>query len=102
MKRMYILVLDDIPLGHAINTAAHAATACTLKYLDTEEVQEWLKNSFRKVTCKVTRAQFDKAIEVEGDYVIMTELNLDGRETAVAFKPREEYHKAFKYLSLYK
>lgn len=102
MKRMYILVLDDVPLGHAINTAAHAATACTLKYQDTDEVKEWLKNSFRKVTCKVTRKQFDKAIEVERDYVIMTELNLDGRETAVAFKPRDEYHKAFKYLTLYK
>ncbi len=102
MKRMYILVLDDIPLGHAINTAAHAATACTLKYLETEEVREWLDTSFRKVTCKVSRKEFEKAIDVEQDFVIMTELNLDGRETAVAFKPRDEYHKAFKFFKLYR
>jgi peptidyl-tRNA hydrolase len=99
---MYILVLDDLPIGHAINTACHAAVACTLKYQDTEEVKEWLDTKFRKVTCKVSRKEFDKAVEVEEDYVIMTELNLDNRETAVAFKPRKEYHKMFKFLSLYK
>lgn len=102
MKRMYILVLDDVPLGHAINTACHAAVACTLKYQGSDEIAEWLENSFRKVTCKVSRKEFNKAMEVEGDYVVMTELNLDGRETAVAFKPRDEYHKMFKFLSLYK
>ena len=102
MKRMYILVLDDLPIGHAINTSCHAAVACTLRYQDTDDVKEWLNTSFRKITCKVSRKEFDKAIEKEGDYVIMTELNLEGRETAVAFKPRDNYHKLFKYLKLYK
>lgn len=102
MKRMYVLVLDDLEVGMAINTACHAAVACTLKYQDTEEVKEWLDTSFRKVTCKVSRKEFDQALQKETDYVIMTELNLDGRETAIAFKPREEYHKMFKFLKLYK
>lgn len=99
---MYVLVLDDLEVGMAINTACHAAVACTLKYQDTEEVKEWLDTSFRKVTCKVSRKEFDQALQKETDYVIMTELNLDGRETAIAFKPREEYHKMFKFLKLYK
>ena len=43
MKRMYILVLDDLPIGHAINTSCHAAVACTLKFQDTEEIKEWLE-----------------------------------------------------------
>ncbi len=102
MKRMYILVLDDLPIGHAINTTSHAAVSCVLKYQHTEDVQEWLTDSFRKVTCKVSREEFDKALEVESCYVVMTELALDGAETAVAFKPRETYHKMFKFLSLYK
>jgi peptidyl-tRNA hydrolase len=100
--RMYVLVLDDLPVGHAINTACHAAVSCTLKYRNTDEVQAWLSTSFRKITCKVTQKEFNKAIEVENDYVIMTELNLENRITAVAFKPRKEYHKAFKFFSLYK
>jgi len=99
---MYILVLDDLPLGHQINTACHASVACTLDYLETPEVKEWLDTSFRKVTCKVTRKEFDLSISKEKDYVIMTELNLDGRETCVAFKPRREYHKMFKFLKLFK
>jgi len=102
MKRMYILILEDVPLGHAINTACHAAVACTLAYQDTDEVKEWLEDSFRKVTCKVTQKQLEQCIVVEDDFVIMTELNLDGRVTSVAFKPRDEYHKCFKFLSLYR
>ena len=99
---MYILVLDDLPIGHSINTACHAAVSCTLKYQNTEEVKDWLETSFRKVTCRVTRKEFDNAISRESDYVIMTELTLEGRETAVAFKPRDEYHKMFKFLKLFK
>jgi peptidyl-tRNA hydrolase len=62
MLRMYILVLDDLPIGHAINTSSHAAVACTLRYLDTPEVKEWLEDSFRKVTCKVTEKEFNMAM----------------------------------------
>jgi peptidyl-tRNA hydrolase len=99
---MYILVLDDVPLGHAINTACHAAVSCTLTYQETDEVKEWLETSFRKVTCKVNHQEFLKAIDKEQEYVIMRESNLNNRVTAVAFKPRKEYHKCFKYFSLYK
>ena len=102
MKRMYILILDDLPVGHAINTACHSAVACTLKFQDSIEVAEWLDDSFRKVTCKVSRKEFDNSMIREDNFVVMTELNLDGRETAVAFKPRDEYHKMFKFLTLYK
>ncbi len=99
---MYILILDDLPVGHAINTACHAAVACVIKYQDTNEVKDWLDTSFRKVTCKVSRKEFDNAMKRENDFVVMTELNLDNRETAVAFKPRDNYHKMFNFLSLYK
>lgn len=61
-----------------------------------------LENGFRKVTCKVSRKEFDLALQKEDDYVIMTELNLDNRVTAVAFKPRDDYHKMFNFLKLYK
>lgn len=99
---MYILVLDDIPLGYAVNSACHAAVAATLKWHDTSEVKEWLEDNFRKVTCRVSRKEFDNAMEKEADWVKITELNLDGRDMALAFKPREEYHKMFKYLKLLK
>lgn len=102
MMRMYILVLDDISVGYAVNSACHAAVACTLKYQDTPEVKEWLDGPFRKVTCKVNQSEFNKAIEVENDYVIINEITLDNRVMAVAFKPRAQYHKAFKFFQLYR
>ena len=101
MMKMYILILNDIPIGTAVNSACHAAVAATLKYQDTPEVKEWLQDSFRKVTCQVTLEQLNKAIEVEQDFVEITEINLDGILVGVAFKPRAEYHKHFKYLTLF-
>jgi hypothetical protein len=101
MLKMYILILNDVPLGTAVNSACHAAVACTLRFQNTPEVKEWLAGPFRKVTCQVNDKQLKKAIEVEGDYVEITELNLDGRLVGVAFKPRSEYHKHFKFLTLF-
>ena len=102
MKRMYILVLDTIPLGLAMAAVGHAAVACTLKYLNTDEVSEWLETSFRKIVCKVNAHDFEMATMNEPDFVLMTELSLNDKITAVAFKPREKYHKCFKFFRLYK
>ena len=101
MKRMYILVLNDVALGTAVNSACHAAVACALKYQDTPEVQEWLDDSFRKVTCSVTWDQLNLCMAREDDWVPISEINLDYRLVAVAFKPRDEYHKCFKFLTLF-
>lgn len=100
--KMYILVLEDVPVGHAINSAAHAALACYLKYGETPEMQAWLANSFKKVACKVTLEQLEKAKEMADDFVSITESNLDGRLMCVAFKPRETFDPYFKTLSLWR
>jgi peptidyl-tRNA hydrolase len=101
MKRMYILVRESIPHGIAVNSACHAAVAATLKWQETDEVQEWLKDSFRKVTCVVNDKEFEKAKEA-GDWVEITELALDKEVVALAFKPRDEYPKNFKWYRLVK
>jgi hypothetical protein len=99
--KMYILILKDVPTGHAINSAAHAALACYLKYRDTSAMHAWLP-SFKKVSCKVTPEELDMAKEVAGDFVTMTESNLDGAVTAVAFCPREDWPSIFKTFKLWK
>lgn len=99
--KMYILILDDVPMGTGINSACHAAVAATLKWQNTPEVQEWLKYSFRKVTCRVSKLQLELACKFEDDFVEITELNLDGRLVGAAFKPRREYHKHFRFLTLF-
>ena len=99
--KMYILIRDDVEPGHAVLAAAHASLACYLKFKDSPEVAEWLSGPFYKVICKVSEKQFEQAKEFE-DSVLMTESALDGREVAIAFKPRNEWPKAFRFLSLYR
>jgi len=99
--KMYILVKGTIPSGKAIVGVAHASLACYLKYKNEPEVKQWIAGTFYKTVCKVNIAEFEKA-KKETDVVVITESSLGHNETILAFKPREEYPKYFKYFKLYK
>lgn len=51
--------------------------------------------------CKVTDDAFERAKEAP-DNVVLTESALGGQEVAIAFKPRAEYPKAFRFFKLYR
>jgi peptidyl-tRNA hydrolase len=87
--KMYICIKDDIPVGIAMNSAAHAGLMCHLKYQGTEPYQTWLTKSFKKVTCAVTPAEFAMLKEVS-DNIVVTESRLDGKEVAVVLAPRPD------------
>jgi peptidyl-tRNA hydrolase len=99
--KMYILVKEEIPLGIAMVGVAHASLAAYLKFKDTPEVSSWLSGPFYKAVCKVNAKEFENAKQVE-DHIIITESSLGNQEVAIAFKPREEWPKMFKFLRLYK
>jgi len=99
--KMYILIKDSVPLGYAIVAAAHASLAAYLTFRDAEEVQQWLAGPFRKAVCKVSAEDFEKAKAVP-DHVVITESALDGEEVAIAFRPREDWPKSFKFFPLYR
>lgn len=101
MVKMYILIPEDVPLGHAMVAATHASLAGYLKFRDTPEIIAWLDGPFRKAVCKVNAREFEKAKAVE-DHVVLTESALDGREVAIVFRPREEWPKMFRFLRLYR
>lgn len=98
--KMYILVRDSVPAGFAILAASHASLAAYLKFRDAPEVAEWLAGPFYKTVCKVADAEFDKAKETP-DHVVITESALGGQEVALAFKPRREWPKAFRFFKRY-
>jgi len=98
---MYILIKDTLPEGYAILAASHASLAAFLKFRDTPEVNEWISGPFRKVICRVNTAEFDQA-KTYIDNVVLTESSLDNQEVAIAFKPRKEWPKMFKFFKLYK
>ena len=65
------------------------------------QVAQWLSGPFRKKICKVPDQEFDHA-KMLPDHIVLTESALDNQEVAIAFKPREEWPKAFKFYRLYK
>ena len=99
--KMYILIKEDVPSGFAVLAAAHASLAVYLKFHETPEVAEWLAGPFYKAVCRVNAGEFEKAKETE-DHVVLTESALGDMEVAIAFKPREEWPKAFKFYRLYR
>ena len=99
--KMYILVKEDVPVGYAMVAVVHASLAAYLKFADSKEVKEWLTGPFYKTICKVNEKQFEKA-KIYEDCIVITESSLNNKEIAIAFKPRKEWPKDFKFFPLYK
>ena len=111
--KMYILIKEDVDLGHAILAAAHASLGGYLTFtewrsrMEASEIDSivntdrWQRESFRKVICKVNDKEFEKAKEYP-HHRVMTESGLDDQEVAIVFAPREEWPKFFKFLRLYR
>jgi hypothetical protein len=101
--KMYILILDWVDLGHAINSAAHAGLMGYLEWSDDDYdgiMKKWLNNSFRKVTCKINEKEFEKA-KTYGDYIEITELAFNATLVGLVCKPRYLWPRFFKFLKLY-
>ncbi len=99
--KMYILIKDSVPEGYAILAASHASLAAYLKFQDFSEIKQWVSGPFYKVICKVNDKEFASAKTFD-DCVVLTESALDNQEVAIAFKPREDWPKPFKFYKLYK
>ena len=98
---MYILIKESVPVGYALVAAAHASLAAYLRFAESAEVRQWLAGPFYKAVCRVSDDQFQSARECP-DHVVITESALDGQEVALAFKPRDEWPKAFRFFPLYR
>ena len=89
IMKMYICIKQDTPTGMAMNAAAHAGLMCHLKYQSTNDnYKAWLANSFKKVTCAVTDAEFAMLKELP-DTIVVTESRMDNAELAVVLCPRQ-------------
>jgi len=99
--KMYILIREAVPAGKAVVVSAHASLACYLKFVDNADMQTWVNGQFFKVVCSVNDAEFER-FKAEPDNLVLTESTLEGQEVAIAFCPREEYPKPFRFLKLWK
>ena len=99
--KMYILIKEDIPIGFAVLASAHASLAAYLKFKDSPEIEEWISGPFYKVICQVNEKEFEKAKDFP-DHIVLTESALENKEVAIAFKPRSEWPKFFRFLRMYR
>ena len=86
--KMYICIKQDTAVGMAMNAAAHGSLMCHLKFSDDGDYLDWLNNSFKKVTCAVTDAEFAMLKQLD-DHLVVTESRLNNAELAVVLKPRQ-------------
>lgn len=98
--KMYILMKQDVPDKLVPVIAAHASLACFRKFEHNDNMQIWINGIFKKVVCVVSEKEFTNA-EKEEDHIILTESALENREVCMAFVPREEYPKMFKYFKMW-
>jgi len=98
--KMYIVLKSDIPDKLAPVIAAHASLACYRKYQNDDRMSIWIQGVFKKVVC-VTDAQQFEQLKHETDYVSITESSLDHKEVCIAFCPREEFPRKFKFLEMW-
>lgn len=98
--KMYIIVKDSIPDKLVPVITAHASLACYKKFQEDEQMIAWMNGVFKKVVCVVNEVDFEN-YKNEPDSILLTESSLDNREVCLAFCPRTEYPKKFKYLSMW-
>lgn len=99
--KMYILIMDWMDVGHAVNSAAHAALIAHKAWNDDPEYQEWYEGSFRKVSCVINEAQLKRAMACGYEYRMVGEMAFDHPTVALVFKPRREWNGFFRSLPLY-
>ncbi len=98
--KMYIIVKNNIPDKLVPVITAHASLACFRKFEHNERMQTWINSIFKKVVCVVTEAEFN-LLKEEPDHVLLTESALENSEVCLAFCPREEFPKKFKFLKMW-
>lgn len=97
---MYIIVKNNISDKLVPVITAHASLACYKKYETNENMIEWINGIFKKVVCVVNETEFESFKNDENN-IVLTESSLDNKEVCIAFCPREEYPKKFKFLKMW-
>ena len=98
--KMYILLKDSVPDSFAPVIAAHASLACYKTYENDTDMQQWMQGIFKKVVCKVNEKEFTNA-KREAKHMVLTESALNNEEVCIAFCPRAEYSKAFRFYKMW-
>jgi len=89
MKKMYIAVLDEVGDFMVPTLVAHSAINAHIAMQDLPDYQDWLDNSFKKVTIRVNRKEFDKIAALPDVWLGHENTTLNGEPSCVIVCPME-------------
>lgn len=101
MSKVYIAVLDKVPVHMVPVLVAHAILGAHLVWKDTTVWLKWLNNSFKKCVLKVNTKEFNKIILADNVYLGHENTVLEGHPTCAVLLPREEYPNVIKFAKLW-
>ena len=112
MKKMYIAVLDEVGDFMVPTLVAHSAINAHLHFSELdklgtpafEDYQDWLENSFKKVTLRVNRKEFDKIADLPHVWLGHENTTLNGTPSCVIVCPMEDNDRpnVLKYAKMWK
>jgi hypothetical protein len=102
--KMYIAVLDEVPDHITPTLVAHAVLGAHLAFVEDENYQAWLKDSFKKCVCRVNAKEFSRIASLPGVYLAHENKTLEGiKSCAIPVPcPDAELPNVLKFAKLWK
>lgn len=102
--KLYIAVLDDVPDYMVPTLVAHSVLNAHIKFSDGlfgHVYNEWLTDSFKKVTLRVNRKEFDKIAALDNVHLGHENKTLDGCPSCIVVCPRVEIPNVLKFAKMW-
>ena len=90
MKKMYIAVLDTVPDFMVPTLVAHTIINAHTQFERDPEYDDWLDNSFKKVTLRVNQKEFDRIAAIPQTYLGHENSTLEGAKSCAIPMPCED------------
>lgn len=103
--KLYICVHEDFPDYMTPTLVAHTMLGAHLVLQDIYSYDVWLKQSFKKVVCRVNQKEFDKICALPVVYIGYEKHTMDGKPSCVIPAPyldRNEMPSVLKFAKLWK
>jgi hypothetical protein len=110
--KLYIAVLDEVPDYMVPTLVAHSVLNAHMKFAETfyDDIyndrghpvyMDWLINSFKKVTLRVNRKEFDKIAALDDVHLGHENKTLDGQPSCIVVCPRIEIPNVLKFAKMW-
>lgn len=113
--KLYIAVLDDVPDYIVPTLVAHSVLNAHIKFTtesrpseiyddvipDYPTYSEWFHKSFKKVTLRVNRKEFDKIVALEAVHLGHENKTLNGQPSCAVVCPRINIPNVLKFAKLW-